>query len=152
MGTLNVQVNPPLAFVTIVAPTNVPDPSKQPEGVRRPVPKVRVASPFGVNPVAVTSNPLPTLPWTGATTMVTVVTVKEVVADWPPTSLPVTTVPDVLAGTGTVQEKSPELFVTKEPLVHEEEGMVTESKTNDASAVETENPAPVAATGVPTGP
>ena len=78
------------------------------------------------------------------------VTTKAVVAIWPPTSVAVTVVPDVPLGTLKVHVNAPLVLAVNEPAV--QLTIVFPSNTNDASAVDTENPVPDTVTVAPTGP
>lgn len=68
----------------------------------------------------------------------------------PPTSVAMTDVPEVPPGTANVQENPPAEFATSEPVEHVDTAIP--SKSNDASAVDTENPEPDTVTVAPTGP
>ncbi len=61
-----------------------------------------------------------------------------------------TVVPDVPPGTTNVQVNAPVALVVNEPLV--QLVIVTESKTSDDSAVDTEKPVPATVTVAPIGP
>ncbi len=61
-----------------------------------------------------------------------------------------TVVPEVPLGTANVQVNAPLVPVVREPLV--QLVIVTESKTSDDSAVDTEKPVPETVTLAPTGP
>ncbi len=65
-------------------------------------------------------------------------------------SITVTVVPDVPAGTLKVQLNEPVPSVVRLPLV--QLVIVTESKTSDDSAVDTEKPVPATVTVAPIGP
>jgi hypothetical protein len=82
--------------------------------------------------------------------MVGVVTVNELIATWPPTSVAVTVVPAVPLGTWKVQLNAPVPFAVSEPLVQLE--TVRESNRREVRAVDTENPEPETVTVAPTGP
>jgi hypothetical protein len=72
------------------------------------------------------------------------------VAYAPPTSVAVTTVPEVPVGTLKVQLNAPRLLVVNEPLVQLE--ITTLSKTNDLRFESTEKPVPETVTVDPTAP
>ncbi len=61
-----------------------------------------------------------------------------------------TVAPEVPLGTANVQVNAPVTPVVKEPLV--QLAIVTESKTSDDSAVDTEKPMPATVTVAPIGP
>ena len=149
LGTVKTQTNPPVAFVVIVVPPlNVPD--EQLTKVSELPENVTVTVFDSENPVPVNVTELPTVPWVGFTAITGVVTVNVPVAAGPPTSVAVTVVPDVPPGTTNVQVNAPALFVVREPLV--QLAIVTESKTSDASVVDTEKPVPDTVTVEPRGP
>jgi hypothetical protein len=75
------------------------------------------------------------------------VTLNFVDADWPPTSVAVTVVEEQLLGTVKVQLKDPVALVVNDPVV--QLVIVTPSKSNDRSEVETENPVPETVTVEP---
>ena len=93
---------------------------------------------------------MPTAPLVALSEIAGVVTVNVPVAVLPPTSVALTVVPDVPPGTLNPQLNAPVPPVVNEPLVQAE--ILTESKTSDASAVETEKPVPETMTAAPTGP
>jgi hypothetical protein len=64
----------------------------------------------------------------------------------------VTVVPDVPPGTTNVQLNAPVAPVVREPLVQLAAVNVLVSKTNEVSAVDTENPVPATVTVAPIGP
>jgi hypothetical protein len=78
------------------------------------------------------------------------VTVYLAVAYWPPTSVAVTTVPEVPVGTLKVQLNVPVALVAREPLVQLE--ITTLSNTSDRRVVSTENPVPDTVTVEPAAP
>jgi hypothetical protein len=142
LGTLNVQVNAPVALV-------VRDPVVQLlTGMESNSSEVRAAD--TVNPVPDTVTVAPTGPWIGLTMIVGVVTVKVPVAVWPPGSVAVTVVPAVPLGTLNVQLNVPVAPVVSDPTVQLVIALL--SKVKDASAVETENPVPETVTVAPMGP
>ena len=142
LGTLNVQLNVPVALV-------VNDPLVQVETVTPS--KTRDASAVEIEkPVPATVTVAPIGPCPGVTVIAGVVTVKAPVASCPPKSVAVTVVPDVPEGTLNTQLNAPVAPVVSEPLVQLE--MVTPSKTSDASAVDTEKPVPDTVTVAPSGP
>ena len=120
-GTWNVQLNAPVAPVVRL-------PALQLEIVW----ESNTSEVSGVeteNPVPATVTLAPWGPCPGVTEIEGVVTVKSVVALWPPASVARTVVPDVPEGTGKLQVNAPEPPVVDEPEVHE--WIATESNTSD---------------------
>jgi hypothetical protein len=74
LGTLNVHVNPPVAFVVIVVPLAVP--AVHPAALCNTPLKATVTDDDAVNPLPVTVYVAPTGPWFGDTVIVGVVTVN----------------------------------------------------------------------------
>jgi hypothetical protein len=111
-----------------------------------------------LNPVPVTVYAEPTEPCNGFTAIVGfTATVNVPVAVWPPTSVAVTVVPDVPLGTSNAQLNAPVPLAVSEPLVQAvtmtiPSTIVTESKTSDATGINTEKPVPDTVTVDPTGP
>lgn len=93
---------------------------------------------------------IPSGPCIGITPVAGVVTVYVALAVCPPRSVALTIVPDVPLGTLNVQLNVPVEPVVKEPLV--QVVIPLESKTSDASAVDTEKPVPDTFTDAPTAP
>ncbi len=143
-GTANVQVNAPVVPV-------VREPLVQLAAVIVLVSKTNdVSAADTEKPVPETVTLAPTGPCVGVTVIAGVVTVNVPVAVLPLTSVAVTVVPDVPLGTLNVQVNAPVVPVVREPLV--QLVIVTESKTSDDSAVDTEKPVPETVTLAPTGP
>jgi hypothetical protein len=100
-------------------------------------------------PVPATVTAAPRGPWVGLTVIAGVVTVNAPIAVWPPASVAVTVVPDVLLGTLNVQVNAPVAPVVREPAV--QLVIVTASKTSPTALV-TEKPVPDTVTVAPSGP
>jgi hypothetical protein len=152
-GTRNVHENEPAAEVVTSEPDGVP--SVHPGfvvGDRIDAPKVTRTPSLAVNPVPVMTNGAPTGPvaTAGLREIDSVVTWNDPTADWPPTSVARTVVPEVPDGTGNVQVNTPVAFAESVPEL--QVVTVTPSNTSDVIAVETENPVPRTSTGDPTGP
>jgi hypothetical protein len=104
-GTANVQVKAPAPFVVSVplvhVETATPSKTSEESGAltEKPVPETVTVAPVG--------------PWPGLTAMAGVVTVNVPLAVWPPTSVAVTVVPEVLPGTANVQLNIPATFVVR---------------------------------------
>jgi hypothetical protein len=148
--TVDPEVPPGTAKVQAKLPeTSVPsEPLAQLEtGTSSKVREARVVD--TEKPVPDTVTVAPCGPWPGLTEIAGVVTVKVVEAVWPPTSVTVTVVPEVPAGTANVHEKSPEASVPSEPDVQLE--TVTPSKLRP-TVLDTENPEPDTVTVAPSGP
>jgi hypothetical protein len=141
-GTAKVQLNAP-------EPSVVNEPLEQPETVTESSTREERDADTE-NPVPVTVTVAPSGPCEGLIAMAGTVTENAPVPCWPPISVAVTTVPEVLVGTEKVQVNAPEPSVASEPLVQLEIGRL--SKTNEASGVETEKPDPETVTVAPTGP
>ena len=140
LGTAKVQENPPKGPVfndPLVQPVIVTE-SKSSLAVLRsekPVPDTLTVAPAG--------------PSLGLTVIIGVVTLNVPVADWPPTSVTVTVVPEVPLGTAKVQENPPKGPVFNDPLV--QPVIVTESKSS-VTALRLENPVPDTFAVDPIGP
>lgn len=147
-GRTNAHANPPVKFVAMLVPLTVP--AEHPVGVRLTPLKAMVSPELAKNPVPVSVNELPSEPDPGVAVMLGIVTVNDWVADWPPTSVALTVVPDVPLGTEKPHAKKPVLFVVSKPLVQVE--TTTPSKTRERRGVVTENPVPETVTGAPSGP
>jgi hypothetical protein len=142
LGTTNVQLNAPAALV-------VNDPLLQ--LVMSTLSKTNDFSFVETEkPVPDTVTVDPGAPFVGVTLIEGVVTVNFPVACWPPTSVAVTTVPDVPPGTANVQLNVPAEVVVSPPPMEQLE-MVTPSKTSP-TGLETEKPVPDTVTVAPTGP
>jgi hypothetical protein len=149
VGTANAQVKFPPEEVVTSEPLT--EPTVQPIGETVAELNVTFADALAVNPVAVTWKVAPTGPIEGAIVIASVVTWKLPVANWPPTSVARTVVPEVPLGTAMEQENIPVAVVVREPRIGQEL-IISPSNDSDASGVDTENPVPEMVTGDPTGP
>ena len=139
-GTLRVQLKAPVALV--VSEPLVQLVTETPSNTNRTVLEAE-------NPVPVIVTVAPGAPWLALRAIAGTVTVNEPTADCPPTSVAVTVVPEVCAGTLTVQPKVPPAPVANEPAAQLE--TVTPSKTS-RTGLRTEKPVPDTVTVAPTGP